>query len=179
MVAEQSQNYSGPPSPSSGKAPPLPWFLGRCPSRSLNFQRSYPTVWVLGWAGQAWVSGGSKGQVASHQAVAGTWLESARNPQILRPLPGTVQDQQHRFLLGERSEFRSASKFVHRHTHKTPSLRLRQVSVTRRCPPCFRVFFPANPVSLTKATQGAPKTGETVLHPRGKEGAPDGGVRNC
>lgn len=109
MVVEQSQNYSGPPSPSSGKAPPLPWFLGRCPSRSLNFQRSYPTVWVLGWAGQAWVSGGSKGLVASHQAVAGTWLESARNPQILRPLPGTVQAQQHRFLLGERSEFRSAT----------------------------------------------------------------------
>lgn len=45
-----------------------------------------------------------------------------------------------------------------------------QASVTRQRPPCFRVSSQqtAHPVSLTEATQGAPKTGEALLHPRGK-----------
>lgn len=145
MVVEQSQNDSGPPSPSSGKAPHLPWFRGHCPSHSLSFQGSYPPVWVLGWARRAWVSCGSKGEGASHQAVAGTWLECVMNPQVLRPLPALVGlSSTASYVLGECSESRSTSKCVHRPTHKIPSLKIRQVSVARQCPPCFRVFFPAN-----------------------------------
>lgn len=174
MVVEQSQNYSGPLSPSSGKAPHLPWFQGHCPSRSLNFQRSYLPVWVLGWAGQAWVSCGSKGEGASLQAVAGTWLECVINPQILRPLPGTVGAQQHSYVLGECSEFRSTSKCVHPPTQDSKS----QDSTRSQSPDSvllvsgFSSQQTAHQVSLTEATHGAPKTGEAVLHPRGKEGAP-------
>lgn len=173
MVVEQSQNYSGPPSPSSGKAPRLPWFRGHCPSRSLSFQRSYPPVWVLGWAGQAWVCGGSKGEGASHQAVAGTWLECVMNPQILRPLPGTVQAQQHRYLLGECSRFRSTSKCVHRPTHRFQVSGSDKVSVARQCPPCSRVFFPAN------STPSFTHRGHPRCPPNWRGGAPSKREGRC
>lgn len=142
-MVEQSQKYSGPLSPSSGKAPHLPWFRGHCPSRSLSFQRSYPPVWVLGWAGQAWISGGSKDEVASHQAVAGTWLECVMNPPNLRPLPGTVQAQQHRYLVS------ALNSEVHPNTFTAPHTRFQvsgsnKISVARQCPPCFQIFLPAN-----------------------------------
>lgn len=84
------------------------------------------------------------------------------------------------FLFSFEVKWGSTSKFIHHHPKTQDSGQESpgpdKAWITPRCPPWvsgFPFLQAAPQVSLTKATpQGAPETGEAVLHPRRKEGGP-------